>query len=722
MASGGSNRGSFGYNSSEHSGRSSTYASPSMRASPSAAGPSRSFYSPPARGATSATLPRYDSGLRLDGSRRATLPQPSVNLSSPPQFNSSRTATTRDWLGEQPRSSRTLDSTQYGLAADRLGSGSGISVPKSVSEVRGQTPEVSAPKSDSVRTSAADLRGRIPDVSGPKSERSPLKFDGSLPLAGKGGGKDTVKRDPSLKLDAPKTLADRPAISDLRNRIPNVDSGKSGPSPKLNKLGADATNVLGKGPADLGKGKTDVGKLPSSMTKPGGGSKLPGTLHTDPTMKLIGPKTIGPKTMGLDKSKLGSEQLTRARFSERLQKGDLDRLTKGEVARKVKLADQYRLSRDGDVARRLALHNRVGGVVNMPVPANLNRFYHPHPGFIYRGWVSPIYHRHCFEYRCWWGPSWYPRIWWYPRWVPWVNWCWYYPCNPYWDPRPFWCRPVTYVVVTQPWVYYDVPAWTPLPAITAGTWVDVEKPVVAAEQYDLQLLAVRFVDPGHPDEKLGPRYRVWFRNNSPKPITQAFNVMLLAGDEQQPGRNAPQAGVRVTAVEAGDTQSVDIRLPFDATQGPGPQANAAPFKYLHVLLDANQEINDVNRANNGVRLTPGEILPVDPAAFETDPKSVPAGGEVILAGEGFGPEPGKVLVHLGGVEMEAEILGWYDLGVRMKMPELPLAGATQAELIVIRGDGAAANPLAITVNPPQRPGPEMNAPALPPPPQPVPPK
>jgi hypothetical protein len=72
--------------------------------------------------------------------------------------------------------------------------------------------------------------------------------------------------------------------------------------------------------------------------------------------------------------------------------------------------------------------------------------------------------------------------------------------------------------------------------------------------------------------------------------------------------------------------------------------------------------------------------------------------------------------------MEAEILGWYDLGVRMKMPELPLAGATQAELIVIRGDGAAANPLAITVNPPQRPGPEMNAPALPPPPQPQPPQ
>jgi hypothetical protein len=561
-------------------------------------------------------------------------------------------------------------------------------------------------------------------VSGPKLGTSAAKFDGSLPLAGKGGAKDTIKRDPGLKLDAPKTLGDRPAISDLRKRIPNVDSGKSGPGPKLNKLDGGAAKVLGKGPAnlgkgkaDFGKGKTDFGKLPANITKPGGGAKLPGTLRTDSTMKLVGPKPVG-----LDKSKLGSGQLAHARFSERLQKGDLDRLTKGDVARKIKLGDQYRLSKDGDVARRLALHSRVGGLVNMPVVAGPHSFYHPHPGYTHRGWVSPMYPRHCFEFRCGWGPSWYPGTWWYPRWVPWVNWCWYRHCHPFWDPRPLWCRPVTYVVVSDPWVYYNVPTWTPLPVVTSGTWVDVEKPVVAAEQYDLQVLAVRFVDPGHPDEKLGPRYRVWFRNNSPKPITQAFDVMLLAGDEQQPGRNAPQAGVRVTAVEAGDTQSVDIRLPFDATQKAGPQANAAPFKYLHVLLDANQQINDQERANNGVRLTPGEILPVDPAAFETDPKSVPAGGEVILAGEGFGPEPGKVLVHLGGVELEGEILGWYDLGVRMKMPELPLAGATPAELIVIRGDGAAANPLAMTVNPPQRPGPEMNAPALPPPPQPQPPK
>jgi hypothetical protein len=53
--------------------------------------------------------------------------------------------------------------------------------------------------------------------------------------------------------------------------------------------------------------------------------------------------------------------------------------------------------------------------------------------------------------------------------------------------------------------------------------------------------------------------------------------------------------------------------------------------------------------------------------------------------------------------MEAEILGWYDLGVRMTVPQLPLAEPVEAELIVIRRDGLAANPLKITIKPQQLP-------------------
>jgi len=257
---------------------------------------------------------------------------------------------------------------------------------------------------------------------------------------------------------------------------------------------------------------------------------------------------------------------------------------------------------------------------------------------------------------------------------------------------------VVYVPAPQ-LIYYEVPVWVPLPTVRCGTWVDVERVVIGAE-YDLQLLAVRFVDPGHPEEQLGPRYRVWFRNNSDAPLTRPFDVFLVASEDEKLSGGSPQAGVRVTSMEPGETQSVDVRLPFHAQPaGVATPGGRTPFATLHVLVDANREVSESLESNNGVTLRREEILPVDPAAFELEPTTGAVGGEVVLAGEGFGPEPGQVLLHLGGIEMEAEILGWYDLGVRLVLPDLPLAAPTGAELIVIRGDGAAANPLSITIAP-----------------------
>jgi len=76
-------------------------------------------------------------------------------------------------------------------------------------------------------------------------------------------------------------------------------------------------------------------------------------------------------------------------------------------------------------------------------------------------------------------------------------------------------------------------------------------------------VAVRFVDPGHPEEKQGPRYRVWFRNVGNQAIAQPFNVMLFAANTERPSADLPQAGVRVTPIEAGGSRSVDIRLPVE---------------------------------------------------------------------------------------------------------------------------------------------------------------
>ncbi len=315
----------------------------------------------------------------------------------------------------------------------------------------------------------------------------------------------------------------------------------------------------------------------------------------------------------------------------------------------------------------------------------------------YRGLVSPQYRQHCVQYR-YWGPSFFAGVCWYPRWAPWVEWSWHHRGGAYWDPRPVWCRPM-YYRPCHGWNYWNTPVWTPLPEVACGTWVDLP-PVEIVPDSDLQLLAVRFVDPGHPEEQMGPRYRVWFRNNGSLPIAQPFDVMLLAGRNSRLTANMPQAGVRVTGIDAGDVQSVDIRLPVEVyAMGRDARGNPVPFSVLQVLVDANREVAETSDANNGVLLSPAAILPVDPASFEMQPTAAKPGEEVLLAGEGFGPQPGRVLIQVNGREMDGEILGWYDLGVRWAVPHLTLIAPIEADVVVIRGDGAAANPVKITLTP-----------------------
>ena len=87
---------------------------------------------------------------------------------------------------------------------------------------------------------------------------------------------------------------------------------------------------------------------------------------------------------------------------------------------------------------------------------------------------------------------------------------------------------------------------------------------------------------------------------------------------------------------------------------------------------------------------------------------------MIVAGEGLGPQPGQVIVNIAGKELQAEVLGWYDLGVRLNVPQAELNGPTQADVIVVRADGAATNPIKITLTPAEAAGPALAPPPPPP--------
>jgi hypothetical protein len=349
------------------------------------------------------------------------------------------------------------------------------------------------------------------------------------------------------------------------------------------------------------------------------------------------------------------------------------------------LERQYQYHAAGDLTRRLGLYHNVihhGGW----------RSYH-HCGRINSAYLSFHFgHHYC-------GPQWYPtRVWW-PHWTDWVRWSWWDHCYWGYDPRPVICQPIVYQSCA-PVVVYNYPAWEPLYSADSGTWVDVPAQAVAPLRSDVQLLAVRFVDAGHPEQKIGPRFRVWIRNNSAQDMAQAFDVSVIAAAGDQLTGDLPQVGVRVEAIKAGETQALDLRLPWEVyDMVRDAEGQTMPFAKLHVIIDSHFEVDETSESNNGIVLAREDILPVDPAAFSTDVDTVEAGGLVSIAGEGFGPEPGQVLVYVKGLELDAEIQGWYDLGVRIKVPDLPLTEQTEAQLVVVRGDAVAANPVKLTLAP-----------------------
>ncbi|MGE5195427.1 MAG: hypothetical protein ACM3U2_23280 [Deltaproteobacteria bacterium] len=371
-----------------------------------------------------------------------------------------------------------------------------------------------------------------------------------------------------------------------------------------------------------------------------------------------------------------------ATATERLKAGHLERMVNAPIARHVDLKTQFQLHEHGDLARRLNLPNQLAH----------------NGGWQHRlaGRISPLYTKHAFGHH-YAGPGFYPHYCWFPRWSPWVNWCWNFVCRPYYDPRPIFCQPIVYAPCGA-WTGWNYPVWAGLPVISCGTWVDV--PIVSVPSgIDVQLLAVRFVDPGHPEQRMGPRYRVWFRNNSSVPVEQPFDLVVYASNDRLPGMGLPETGVRVTGMEAGQIQAVDLRLPWEANVlGRDPQGNKIPFRYLHLIVDSQRELPEMDETNNGAVLDRFDILPVDPAIFSAALDS--AGGQIVdIAGEGFGPEAGQAVIELNGQELPLEILGWCDVGVQVRLPSLVFSEPTKAEIIIIRGDKAASNPHPVSVPP-----------------------
>src|SRR5262249_52450919 len=117
----------------------------------------------------------------------------------------------------------------------------------------------------------------------------------------------------------------------------------------------------------------------------------------------------------------------------------------------------------------------------------------------------------------------------------------------------------------------------PTPAVVEAQQ-PVEDPII-----DVEVLDVRFVDPGDPAKQLGPCYRIEFRNNSDVAIQREFSVAVIAGG---PGRLTPQTPRTIEPVpgmQPGQMLAGDIRLPLLEPVRGGATAGERAFTRLIVM-------------------------------------------------------------------------------------------------------------------------------------------
>ncbi len=506
----------------------------------------------------------------------------------------------------------------------------------------------------------------------------------------------------------PKLKQQLDALQGNRGKLP-VGDGKGiiggplvKPGDKSNPLNPDALAGPFKPKVDLQKGavpiKIDRNQLMDSLKRQQDKPDTPkvfldlqkqkGPRNDQELQQMFAKLKEDPQFRRNDKFAVVDLDRVSGQFQNRLNRGDFrggnfNRFADPRVQKHFMMDTQFALRRQGDVARQLNLNvmlNNGGGWRARP--------------------IGPVFHNYTQHHFSSWypGPSWGPSYCWTPMWRPWVSWSFWNWCVPIYDPRPFICRPIIYDPC-PPIVIYEYPVWQPLPVVAAGTWIDVP-PVVIDNGFDLELLAVRFVDPGHQEQNYGPRYRVWVRNNSPAAIGAPFNITLVAANGPQLLGELPQAGTTVPSIDANSIVPVDIRLPLEANRlGRQADGTLVPFSHLHVLVDSHRDLAENNEANNGAMIERGAIYPVDPAAFSTDVTAASPGSMVSLAGEGFGPEPGQLLVTVNGQTQTAEVHGWYDLGINFKVPDFNVGQSAEAEIIVVRGDSAVSNPVELDLAP-----------------------
>ncbi len=128
-----------------------------------------------------------------------------------------------------------------------------------------------------------------------------------------------------------------------------------------------------------------------------------------------------------------------------------------------------------------------------------------------------------------------------------------------------------------------------------------------------------------------------------------------------------------------------LMLPSISANGMLTQSRAPAAESLQGTIT-----NNFGMANNGL----GNLAPV---AEASRPK-VTVGSMLLVDGQSFGDKPGVARLRVGAAALKIEVIEWTGSSVKIRLPQLDLASATNADIEVVRADGSLASKTGIELN------------------------
>jgi hypothetical protein len=133
---------------------------------------------------------------------------------------------------------------------------------------------------------------------------------------------------------------------------------------------------------------------------------------------------------------------------------------------------------------------------------------------------------------------------------------------------------------------------------------------VAAPAIDLELVDIRLVDAGSLSDGVGPRFRLFCRNNGTLEAPK-FHVSVMANLGSALSEKAYLVTVESVGIKPGKTQTVDVQMPPEILKMKGSQDHwPRPFDLLGAMLDSDESLTETNEKNNTLVLTRDSIKPV----------------------------------------------------------------------------------------------------------------